>query len=804
MKKSVYANVEKQLKVLEEKLKQKEKEIAKLKSLEDLINNSPAVGIRWEWGKGWPVSYVSDGISQWGYSPEEFYSGKLFFNDIMHPDDVEPIHKDGEEQRKQGKQSWNHDYRIITKNGKIRWINDYTWIEYFESKETIKCFSGVMLDITERKMMEEALKQSEALLKETQRLAKIGSWEGDNDSEYLVWSDETYRILGRDPSLGAPTRKEFWDYIHPEDKPGYRLLIEAAREKGTPFSSDLRIILPDNSIKHVHAKGFGIKNERGIVYKIHGYVQDITEQKKSEEALRKSEEKYRNLFDTMTQGVVYQDSDGKIISANQAAERILGLSVDEMKGRTSVDQRCHSIKEDGSEFPGDMHPSMEALRTGKEIQNVIMGVYNHQNKKYSWIKIDAIPQFRENEKKPYQVYTIFDDITKQKEAEVEKKKLEEQLYQSQKMESIGRLAGGIAHDFNNILVGIMGYAELLKMHFKDTDSKEGEAAEVILKSAVRAAKLTKQLLGFARKGKYNPVSLNINELIQETISVTEKIFGKKIRVNFDFEEDIEAIEGDKNQLDQVLTNIIINARDAMPGGGTLTLKTENVYIDKRHPEYYWKFKPGPYVKITITDTGIGMTEQIKSHIFEPFFSTKGAGKGTGLGLAMVYGIVKNHGGYIEVESQVHKGTSFILYFPASKQEIQEVEEKKKIFRGDATILIVDDEKYVRNLSEEMLNALGYKILTAENGKEAVEIYRDKQDSIDMVLLDMIMPEQGGKETYFELKKIEPGVKVLLSSGFSMNGQAEEILKAGVRGFIQKPYSIIELSEKVHEVLKGNS
>ena len=395
---------------------------------------------------------------------------------------------------------------------------------------------------------------------------------------------------------------------------------------------------------------------------------------------------------------------------------------------------------------------------------------------------------------------IITDITERKHAADEKKKLEEQLFHAQKMESIGRLAGGIAHDFNNILVGIMGYAELLNIKFQDETSSEGKAAKVIFKSAQRAANLTKQLLGFARGGKYNLVNFNVDDTIEDIIKVSDKIFEKKISVKFDFAEDIKIIKADKNQFQQIITNLIINAKDAMPKGGVLSFKTENRYIDEEYSRGFPEFKPGNYVKISITDSGMGIPESIRGNIFEPFFTTKGEGKGTGLGLATVYGIVKNHGGHINFSSKTKQGTTFNIYLPSSGKLEPQIKRKVEIVKGNATILIVDDENFVIKLTENMLKKLGYKVYTAESGKKTVEIYKKKKNDIDLVLLDMIMPDMDGKQTFAELKKIDPDVRVLLSSGYSKNDKAEKIIKEGALGFVQKPYTFQELSEIVSKTL----
>ncbi len=390
----------------------------------------------------------------------------------------------------------------------------------------------------------------------------------------------------------------------------------------------------------------------------------------------------------------------------------------------------------------------------------------------------------------------------EKKAEEERRKLEEQLFQAQKMESIGRLAGGVAHDFNNILTSIMGYAELLKIKFTNTTARERQAADIIIKSAERASDLTQQLLAFARGGKYNPVPMIVNDLIKQTINVSEKIFEKNIEVKYDLDKKLKPIEADKNQLDQVLTNIIINAKDAMPYGGELIFKTANVYLDEEYTGKFQELKPGNYVKISIIDTGIGMPRAIKDRIFEPFFTTKGAGRGTGLGLATVYGIIKNHNGHITCASETGKGTTFTLFLPATEKEIIIEENESKVIKGNETILLVDDEEYVRNVAKRQLERLGYKAVTAGDGIEAVDLYKKKKKKIDLVLLDMVMPNLAGRETFRELKNINPDIKVILISGFSQNGRATETLKEGALAFIQKPFKLYELSRVLAGVLKN--
>ncbi len=393
------------------------------------------------------------------------------------------------------------------------------------------------------------------------------------------------------------------------------------------------------------------------------------------------------------------------------------------------------------------------------------------------------------------------EIKERELAEAERRSLEKQLYESQKMESIGRLAGGIAHDFNNILSIIMGYADLLKLRFADTGSNVGKAVDAVLTNTRRARDLVNQLLGFARGGKYKPVPISINNAIRGTINVCEKIFEKKIKVKYDFDERIHPCLADKSQIDQVLTNLIINASDAMPNGGEIVFKTENLYLDKHSSTKYPDLKPGTYVKSVISDTGIGIPENIIDKVFEPFFTTKGRAEGTGLGLATVYGIVKNHQGYIDISSKPGIGTNVTVLLPACEQDVVERGEEMEICSGEGSLLIIDDEQDILSMIKEQLLTLGYKVYLAEDGSKALEVCRQKKHQIDLVLLDMIMPEMSGKDTFFALKKVDPDLKVILISGFSKGDEATELLNSGAEDFIQKPISLSELSRKIFQILK---
>lgn len=380
----------------------------------------------------------------------------------------------------------------------------------------------------------------------------------------------------------------------------------------------------------------------------------------------------------------------------------------------------------------------------------------------------------------------------------EQKELEQQLQQAVKMEAVGTLAGGIAHDFNNLLMGIQGCTSLIYFDI-DSNHPSFEYLNRIEDYIKNAANLTKQLLGFARSGKYEVKPTDMNDIIDKS----SDMFGrtkKEITIYKKSQEDIWAVEVDQPQIEQVLLNLYVNAWQAMSGTRDLYLQTENVTLNDNFVKPYG-MKSGRYVKISVTDTGIGIDESIQHRIFDPFFTTKEVSRGTGLGLASAYGIIKSHGGTINVYSKKGEGATFNIFLPASEKKIvKETMSQKETLNGTETVLLVDDEDMIIDVGHDILEELGYKVLTAKSGKEAIEIYRINQKKIDMVILDMVMPEMGGGDTFDRLRDINPDIKVLLSSGYSIDGQASNILSRGCDGFIQKPFDIKMLSFEIRKVL----
>jgi CheY-like chemotaxis protein len=370
------------------------------------------------------------------------------------------------------------------------------------------------------------------------------------------------------------------------------------------------------------------------------------------------------------------------------------------------------------------------------------------------------------------------------------------------MEAVGVLAGGIAHDFNNILQAILGYTQILLINKPENDPDISKLRE-IEKSAKRASELIQQLLTFSRKVETKPRPIDLNKQVRDVEKLLERVIPRMIQIELILAEDLKPINAEPAQIEQIIMNLAVNARDAMPDGGKLIIETSNVVLDEDYCRTHAGAKPGEYVMLSISDTGSGMEKDILEHIFEPFYTTKDTGKGTGLGLAMVYGIVKSHNGYIMCYSEPGRGTTFKIYFPAITDEYIEQEPlifPEDLFWGTETILLVDDEESIRNLGKQMLERFGYKVLLASNGEEAIEIYRTRMDQISLIILDLIMPGMSGDRCLKELLKINPQIKVIISSGYSPNHSVSKDIEKEAKGFINKPYDLKNLLSAVKEAL----
>lgn len=524
---------------------------------------------------------------------------------------------------------------------------------------------------------------------------------------------------------------------------------------------------------------------------------EIREKKQTEETLRESEDRFRKLYEESRQAeevyrsllnssadaIVTYDMQGHPEYLSESFTRIFGWTLAEVKG-----DYIPFVPD--SEMDRTMQIISDLIENGTSCQGFETQRYT-KNGKLLNVSLSA-SRYNDHRGQPTGMLVVLRDISA-------RKRLESQLQHADRMEAIGTLAGGIAHDFNNLLMGIQGNASLCLL---DMDAG-GPAFEKLknIETYVRSGvDLTKQLLGFARGGKYETRPTDLNEIVKEE----NRMFGrakKEITIHEDYEEDLWTVEVDRGQIKQVILNLYVNAWQAMPGGGSIFVRTRNAHLEEEFTRSF-ETHSGRYIVLTVTDTGIGMDAETRQKIFNPFFTTKEMGRGTGLGLASVYGIIKNHDGIIDVESRQGEGTTFTVYLPASeKKSEQETLESPEIVKGAGTVLLVDDEEMIVEVGAEMIRAIGYDVITASQGHQAIDIYKERGPEIDVVLLDMIMPNMGGGELFDQLKNIDNDVRVILSSGYSLDGKASEIINRGCNGFIQKPFDIKELSGKLHQVIQ---
>jgi len=526
-----------------------------------------------------------------------------------------------------------------------------------------------------------------------------------------------------------------------------------------------------------------VRESDGAPIAVMGSFLDISERKHAQEEIRQSEQRYRTLFEESIDGVYSVLRDGEITDANAAFCKLFGYTREEMIGKDIRDlyvdpaDRPKFQKEiEKKGFVKDYEVKFQK-RDGTEVDGLLTSSVHFG-------KDGSITGYR----------GILRNLTL-------RKGLQRQLLQAQKMEAIGTLAGGIAHDFNNILQVVCGFSEIILLG-KEKGDPEYEDPEKVLSAGKKGADLVQRLLTFSRKSEINPKPLNLNQQIQRVESILERTIPKIIKIELILADGLSAITADSIQIEQILMNLTINARDAMPEGGRLILETANVSLDEGYCKAHLGAKPGHYVLLTVSDTGEGMDKGTMEHIFEPFFSTKPAGMGMGLGLAMVYGIVTQHKGYITCYSEPGVGTTFKLYFPVTemKAESSVQHEERRLPSGSETILLVDDEELIRDLAKRILSRAGYTVLTAANGREAVQTYKKKGHTISLTVLDLIMPEMDGKQCLKELLNINPGVRVVVASGYSADGPTQEVLEGGAKGFVSKPFDMGQLLQTVRKVL----
>jgi PAS domain S-box-containing protein len=662
------------------------------------------------------------------------------------------------------------------------------------SKELKNLFSRLERQLAELKDTQSALKESEAHYRSLFDGVPVGLYRSAPDGRILDVNTTLVQMLGFPGRESLLSQKAESLYVNPQDRAAWQMEMEAKKDT---IIFDTRMKTQDGAVLFIQIKSRPMMNADGSIRYYEGSLTDITTRKKAEDELKKSEARYRRLYNDSRQAeevyrsLIRSSADAIIIFdlklmptyTSPMFTRIFGWTTDDLRNqkipfvpdteREESYAKIKSVIKTGIPYQG-----FESKRTAKDGRLIDVSI--------------STSRYDDHEGNPSGLMVILRDIS-------EKKRFEAQLQHVEKMEAIGTLAGGIAHDFNNLLMAIQGSINLMRYGLEPSDPNY-ETFINIEKQVERGASLTRQLLGYARKGKYEVRPLDLGEVLMESAETLQRT-RKDVTIQLKLSNDLYPVMADVNQIEQVLMNLFINASDAMSEGGELLITASNVPSSQiRHKSYHPK--EGDYVLMKIKDTGTGMDQKTLTQIFDPFFTTKEMGRGTGLGLASVYGIVKGHGGYIDVESQLGQGTTFNIYLPASQEAVEKSQAvRPKPTKGTGTILLVDDERLILDVGTNMLEAIGYTVLTADSGQQALEVFEAHKETIDLVILDMIMPETSGGTTFDKIREISADATVLLSSGYSIDGKAEAILKRGCNGFIQKPYSIEKLSKKIQAIIQ---
>jgi PAS domain S-box-containing protein len=666
-----------------------------------------------------------------------------------------------------------------------------------EDRRILSIISNAIGNEDRRKRAEEELRANQRQFAIAMDMAHLVHWEADVATRIFTFDDNFYEFYGttaeHEGGPFMPSQVYAERFVHPDD---IHFVAEEFAKVASTSDPDYcgytehRIIRADGQERFIAVRYRLIMDDKGRVIKTYGANQDITEWKRAIEAVRESEERFRRMFEESPIGMTLVDADLHFVKANPAFCRMLGYTEQELTPLTFKDV-THP------DYIGLDMEGINGLVTGKIPVYQTEKRYIRKDKKAIWGSV-TLNITRDKNGRFLYVLAMVEDITRRKESEEEKAHLESQLMRAQKMEAIGTLTGGIAHDFNNILTALVGYAGLMKM--KVSDGVMSQYVDQLLSAANKAADLIQGLLAFSRQQAVSLKPTSINRIIENAEKLLQRIVTEDITLRSNLSEEDITIMADSTRIDQILFNLVTNARDAMPRGGILSIKTEKVELDEGFKRRNGFGKPGKYVLLSVSDTGVGMSAAIIEKIFDPFFTTKEVGKGTGLGLSTVYGIVKQHEGYITVESATGSGTTFNICLPI----VDEIVEEKRpapaeINRGHETILIAEDNEAVRRLVTDVLRDQGYTVIEAIDGSNAIDMFK-KAERVDLLILDSVMPHKNGREVYDEINNLRPDIKVIFMSGYTRDIILDKGIEDKRFDFIAKPISPAALLQMVREVL----
>ncbi len=676
-------------------------------------------------------------------------------------------------------QPFQIEYRLRNKNSEIR----YCWEQGRPIKNAdgnVLHIDGVIFDITERKVVEEALYQSNERLMLALETANMGSWDWDILKNEILWTPLHDNIFGHKPGTKKRSYTDWCNSVYPEDLPLAQEYLQAAMANHNAYQHQYRIIRPDNEVRWISAFGRFYYDSSDQPIRMVGMLYDITDQKLASEKIHEQ----AALLNIATDAICVRDLENRILFWNQGAENLYGFSAAEVLGKNANElfYRDTSVLEVAIKTTiesGSWHGELTQVR--KDRTEVIVAS--------SWTLMRGAGQ-------PKSILIVNSDIT-------EKKQLEAQFYRAQRLESLGTLASGIAHDLNNILTPILAISQLLPLKLTNLDAASIELLKIQESNAKRASELVKQILSFARGTESKRTIIQIKHLLLEIYRIARGTFPKSIEIETQIPDNLATVVADATQIHQILMNLIVNARDAMSNGGKLSIIANNFYADDNYAKMNIEAKVGNYILITIADTGVGICSENIDKIFEPFFTTKDVGKGTGLGLSTTIGIIKNHGGFINVFSELGLGSQFKVYLPASNSTIYQSLTNQELPPGKGElILVVDDENLITETTKYTLENYNYRVLKAIDGIDAIAIYAQRKNEISVVLIDMMMPVMDGENAIRTLQKINPKVQIIAMSGLASTAMIEKAAKHGVKNFLPKPFTAQELLISLHNIFSS--
>jgi two-component system, cell cycle sensor histidine kinase and response regulator CckA len=690
---------------------------------------------------------------------------------------------------------WLCEFRVQVPDKPFRWILGQSKPEKLSDGSVY--WYGFATDITERKLSEDVLFASEERFRIAAGSASDLIWEWNIPDGSLQWFGAVDGMLGYEQSEFPRTIEAWEESIHPDDRDRVKTSLNLHIEKGTPYNEEYLIRHKDGTYGIWSDRGDSVRNAKGTPVKMIGTSTDITRLRHDQEALKISEENYRTIFDTANDAIFIHDlEDGRILDVNRrmyemysyTREEALKLDIEAVsEGKPPYSQKYAAEKISAAKFKG---PQLFEWKAKDKSGNIF------------WVEVNLKLTVIGGKEV---VIAIVRDIEERKKNEEDRLKLEKQLNQSQKLESLGVLAGGIAHDFNNILMAILGNSELGLMHVSDGSPLRARF-EAINKASLRASEICKQMLAYSGKGRFMIQTIDLTDVIREMMPMLEVSVSKNALLDYSLADGLPLIEADRSQMQQIIMNLVINASEAIgEKSGVINISTGFIEIDRKYldeAQLENDLKEGNYVYLEIADTGCGIDSTTLSRIFDPFFSTKFTGRG--LGLPAVHGIIRGHKGGIKIISEPGKGTIFRVMLPAVTYQAEQTpitKKKEEVFAGSGTILLVDDEESIRSLGRVMLERMGFSVYSAADGREAVDIFRKNRDRIICVLLDLTMPNMGGEETFRELRIIRSDIPIIISSGYNEDEVKSRFTGMNLSGFIQKPYHMNALMAALKKVIE---